>query len=1023
MGLFHFVVHRPVAVAVLYSILMLFGLVSLSRLPIDMLPEVDPPVLTVLTPYPGASALDVEGKVTERLEDSLGTVAELEQITSISRENLSIVTLKFGFDTDLDQAANDVRQQLDVATDKLPRDIERPRVLRFDPSAIPVLVFVVSSKTSDVRLQRDLLEDVILEPLRRLEGVGAVTLRNAPERRVRVDVDRQRLVDRGLTISELAAVLGAENLDIPAGDLQVGDMEFGLRMPGEATTFDELRSIPLSRSAGGGVVTLGDVAEVRDGLEDSKEVVLLEGRPVVAVAVQKVPGSNTVEVASAVVERLEQVRGALPAGMRVDVVENTATFIERMIFNLKRTVGVGGFLVILVVGLFVRRLRPSLVVAATIPTSLVLTFLVLYAFGFSLNAISLIAMALAIGMVVDNGVVVLENITRLEEGGMDPLQAAEQGAREVGSAITASTTTTLVIFLPMVFVSGMVGKLFGQLALVMIATITGSLVVALTLTPSLAARLVRSPPREEKNRAEEGEASALGIAYGRTLDFALRHPAFILAGSAGIAVGTLGLLALLGSDYLPQMDTGDVGVVLELPVGTGLDRTVALGERVVAGFEAREETELVWLQAGSSSSGSAAVAGGHQGSNVVKVQVRLVPGDQRELSQEEVARAVLDELGPLPEARNVEVLLGASSGGGLGLYSKPVVLEVLGSDLDEVQDVATRLREALEALPGLVDISAGLLETRPEMRVQLSRDLANRAGVAFGLAGRELRMAMTGVVATRFAGGGDPRDVVVRLREQDRDDPTDWRHVPVRSRMGSILALGTLATLGEGVSPIEIRHVDKSRVVTVSAGVEGRALGEVGTDVDALLRGFTHPPTVTLRQGGAVKDQRDSFADLGAMLIFGLLLVYLVMAAQFESWLDPFVIMFSVPFAATGAFLALLITGTNLSITGSLGLIILIGVVVNNAIVLVDCVKLLRAEGTELVEAVRLAGRRRLRPVLITTLTTMGGMLPLALARGDGAELWGPMGRTALGGLAVSTGVTLLLVPVIYVLMQRLKAR
>ncbi len=1026
MGFFRAVVHRPVLVSVAYLIIIIFGVVALTRLPIDMLPDVKPPVLSVVTPYPGASALDVESKVTEPVEEALGTVAELLELSSISRENLSIVTLRFGLGRDLDQAANDVRQQLETAREELPADAEASRVVRFDPADMPVVVFAITSTSGDVALLRDLVDDEIIEPVRRVSGVGAVTIRNAPRRIVRVDVEPQRLLATGLTMTELAGVLAAENVDVPAGELDVGTLNFALRMPGEARTLQELRQLTVSRSPSGGVVTLNDLATVTEGLEDQREVALVNGVAAIVAEVRKVSGANTVEVADGVKETLERLRPGLPPSLAVEVLEDTSAFIKRMIVNLERTVGVGGVLVLLVVALFLRRLRPSLVVATTIPTSLVFTFLVLHAMGLTLNAVSLIAMALAVGMVVDNGVVVLENITRLVDAGMEPVRAAERGAWEVGGALLASTSTTLVIFLPLIFVGGMVGQLFTELAIVMIATIAGSLVVAVTLTPALAARLVRPSSTRAAEQTEEEELTHTPgwiRAYGRLLAFSLRHPLMILGGSGALAASTLLIVSLLGTDYLPQMDTGDVGLVLELPVGTGLETTRALGERAAAGFLEQPETEITYLHAGSSSSASGALSGGRQGSNVVHIKARLVPSTARQRSQKEVARAVLAGLGPLPEVVNVEVTSGASSGGGLGLYGKPVSLEVLGHDLDALQEVAGRLQRAVASIPGTVDVSADLLETRPELQVKVHRELASRAAVPLGLAGAELRAAMTGVVATRFAGDGDPRNVVVRFADTDRAEVDDWRQVPVRSRMGTVLTLGTIAGLREGESPIEVRRVDKSRVVAVTAGILGRPLGEVGVDVDAMLAGFERPQGVTIRQSGSVQDQRDAFADLGLMMGLGLLLVYLVMAAQFESWLDPLVIMFSVPFAATGAFLALLVTGTTLSITGFLGLIILIGIVVNNAIVLVDYIKLLRREGADLISAVRLAGRRRLRPVLITTLTTMGGMLPLALAAGDGAELWGPMGRTALGGLAVSTGVTLVLVPVVYVLVQRTRER
>ena len=1021
-GLLRFVVRRPVAVVVAYLILLIFGVVSLTRLPIDLLPDVAPPVLTVVTPYPGAGALDVETKVSEPIEDSLGTLAHLDSISSISRDNVSIVTLVFDFDADLDRLSTDVRQSLDGIRRTLPRDAQDSMLRRFGPSDQPMLVFAITAADADVRQARGLIEDRVIEPVQRVPGVGAVTLINAPERVVRVDVDLQRLAAHDLCLSELVGVLQAENLAVPAGTVDVGDTSFAVRMPGELGSLDALRALVVTRSRSGGAVTVGDLAAVHEGLREQTEVAYVDGHPALAVEVRKVSGANTVDVAAAIKAVLARVEPALPAGYKARLISDPSAFIVRMIANLKRTVAVGALLVVLVVFAFLKRVRPSLVVAVTIPASMIVTFLGLYSFDLTLNAVSLIAMALAVGMVVDNGVVVLENISRLSEEGEGRLDAAHKGTAEVGGALMASTTTTLVIFAPMIFVSGIVGKLFGELALVMIATIAGSLVVALTLTPMLAARFVQATPLQPG----ESLRDPLWLrAYTSALDAALRRPLALLLASGTLGASTLILVGLVGTDFLPHQDTGQVAVMLELPVGTALEPTLKVGQRVADAFSALPETELVFVRAGVSEGGDGAATGRKEGTHVVEVQVRLVGPDQRELADNELARRVVASLGPLPEVVSSEVILGDANAGGMGLGGKPVSLEILGHDLDALQNAALVLQREVAAIPGTVDVNANLVQTRPTLSVELDRELAGRSGVLSARAGQELRLAMNGAVATRYTGGDEALDVIVRLSPADRADPDAWREIPVRSELGTTLLLGTMARRGEGESPVEIRRRDRSRVVTVQGGVQGRPLGDVAADVDVVLKRVRAqlPPGLEIRQGGAVEQQRKSFADLALMLALGMALVYLVMAAQFESWADPFVIMFSVPFAATGAFGALLITGTTLSITGFLGLIILVGVVVNNAIVLIDYVKLLRRRGLGVEEALRVAGQRRLRPVLITTLTTMGGMLPLALATGDGAELWGPMGRTALGGLAVSTGVTLVLVPAVYLLLERARVR
>ncbi|MCK6502166.1 efflux RND transporter permease subunit [Myxococcota bacterium] len=1007
-------IRRPVLVAVVYIVVALLGVISFQRLPVDMMPEIEPPVLSVITVYPGASARDVEQKVSQELEEAFGGISNLEEISSVSRENMSVVTLQLDFDADLDEAANEIRQAVEFSRIRLPTDIDEPRIFKFDTSKFPILIFAVTSSAGDVREQQAFIDDVILEPVRRVPGVGQVAMFNAPAPIVRIDVHRDRLVALGLTTTELARALGSENLAVPAGSIDVGAMEFAVRMPNEARSLEDLAAIVVSRGTDGTPIRLRDVATVSDGIDDTTEVAQVDGQTVVAGGVMKVSGANSVEVAEAVKRELAAIQERLPDGMRVRIVTDMSEFTVAMIANLQSTVAVGGALVIFVAFVFLRRIRPSLIVATTIPASMIVTFLLLYLAGYTLNVITLMALALAIGMVVDNGIVALENITRLVDEGRDPREAAAEGASEVGGALLAGTTTTLVIFAPLIFVSGLVGIMFEQLAYVMIVTIAGSLAVALSLTPTLAARMVRRRPREEATSRFDRLFERLDAAYERTLAGALRHPWRVFAAAMGMVVATGLLVLTVPTDFMPRQDSGEFQIVLELPVGTNLAETTAVAERITAELEQEPEVRMVFVRAGMSQSGFGSMSGGKEGSNVATISAMLVSADDRERSDEEIARAVLRRVGPLPEVVNTEVNLGNSIGRILGMGGKPVVVEVLGNDFEQLAATASDLRRRIASVEGTTEVSADLLQTRPEVRIELSPELAGRASVPFAVAGAELRAAVAGTTATRYTGGDEPKDAVVRLAPEDRDDIQELLRVPVRSMTGALVPLGDIARVVEGEAPIEVKRVDKTRIVTVSAGIEGRALGDVAADVDEILASYDAPPDVLVRYGGTVEEQREGFRDMFLLMGLGLLLVYLVMAAQFESWLDPLVITFSVPFAVTGAFLALAITRTTLSTPAFLGLIILIGVVVNNAIMLVDYTKLLQARGMSRVDAVLTSGRRRLRPVLMTTLTTVGGMFPLALATGRGAEMWGPMGRTALGGLLVSTVVTLVLVPVAY---------
>ena len=755
---------------------------------------------------------------------------------------------------------------------------------------------------------------------------------------------------------------------------------------------------------------------------DSSEVAVVNGNTTIAGGVLKRSGANTVEVAKAVIERVELVKEELPPGLEVVVINDSSEFIVRMIGNLQRTVGLGGVLVLFVTLLFLGRLRPSMIVAISIPASMIIAFLVMFVSGYTINAITLMAMSLGIGMVVDNAIVVLENITRFVDEGVPPHEAADQGASEVGAAILASTLTTVVIFAPMIFVSGLVGIMFGQLAVIMIVTIGASLFVALTLTPMLAARWVQKQEAQKEPLLNRMLVRVEGW-YGTVLEGALRFSGVSLALAVAISAATICLLGVLGTDFLPDQDSGELRLTVELPVGTNVHETAELARRIGDVLRAQPEVRMVFERSGTSEGGFGSIMGSKEGSNVTTISARMVPLSERSRSSKEIGRAVLEELGPVPQALNVELSAGMMMGQMLGMGAKPVSIEILGSDFAIMESVAEDLVRQIEAVPGTIDVSADLLQTRPEIRFDISKELAGRAAVPFALGAGELRTAMTGTVASRYTGGSSPRDVVVRLRDEDRDDVGDLGRIPVRSMTGQLLSLGDIGGTAEGSVPIEIKRVDKSRMITVSSAIQGRSLGDVAADVDEILATLEVPGGVGVRYAGSVEEQRESFADLFQLLMLGFVLVYLVMAAQFESWISPFVIMFSIPFAITGALFALLITGTTLSVTGFLGLIILLGIVVNNAIVLVDYVQQLEERGFERAEALVTAGRRRLRPVLMTTLTTMGGMLPMALARGDGAEMWGPMGKTAFGGLLVSTVVTLVLLPVIYSVTFRVRDR
>ena len=1012
-------VHRPALVTVIYLILFLFGTYSYSKLPIDLLPDMEVPVVTVVTAYPGASALDVEDKISKPLEDSLGAIANLKELASTSRENLSLVTLIFTSKADIEVAANDVRQNLEGLKRSLPTDAESPQVLKFDMGQMPIVTFAITTPGSDVRLIKNEVEDTLINPLRRVPGVGSVMLSNAPDQIVRIDVHQDRLLAHGLTMSELARLVQANNMNIPAGDLTVEDLRFSIRMTGEQKSIAALRGLPLMKSPiGNGMVLLRDLADIHLDLKDETELAYVNGNTTILGYVRKTSDANVLEVANKANAIFEQAKARLPAGTEIQVMESGAVFIEGTITNLTNTALTGGALVSLIVFLFLRRLGPTLIIASAIPLSIIVTFLAVYALGFTLNSVTLIALSLSVGMVVDNGVVALENISRKIDEGMDRFQAAHEGAAEVGGALLASTTTTLVIFAPMMFIAGIVGQMFAQLAVVMIVTICASLFVALTATPTLSARFIKPSGNGVVNE-EDVELKWWEKRYVGALTASIAKPWFTLISAIGIAIVTIVLLGLLGTDFLPKDDQGQLAYTLELPVGTSKEKTLDVADVYVNELRKQPEVRLVSVRVGTSVNGG---MGEKEGSNIARIRASLLRANDRERSDQQIGDHILATVQRPPEVLNLEMSRDGSGAGALGA-TKPIVVELFGNDLDELEQASNQVQDGMAQISGLINIAADLLETQPELQINMLQNQSTQMGIPMAIAGQELRLALNGAPISRLSKDNRNYDVSLQFRKEDRSAPQSWKQVPIRAQNGMITTLGSVATQAEGEAPLQIQRKNKSRMLTISTELSGIALGDAAAAVEQMLDNTDLPDDVTWAIGGAIKDQRESFGDMGLLMGMGLILVYLVMVAQFESWTDPFVIMFSVPFAATGAFLALLISGTNLSVTSFLGLIILIGVVVNNAIVLIDYIKLLRDRGMELIEAIKVAGGRRLRPVLITSLTTAGGMLPLALTTGEGEQLWGPMGKTALGGLLISSVVTLVLVPTMYVIIAKWQLR
>lgn len=1014
MSLPGFSARRPVLTAMLTLMVVLVGLVALSRTQIDLMPEIELPTLSVRTEYSGASPEVMERLVTQIIEEIVATVPGVEEITSQSAEGVSNIEITFVWGTDLDAIAMDVRATLEDELDELPEDITRPNLRKFDISGFPVLVLGVSSKLEPVALTT-LLEDQVRHRFSQIPNVAQVDLWGGYTREVRVALSLPRIQALGLTLAEIRQALQDANLDLPAGQLEQGRYEMVLRAPAEFGSLDDIRRTIIT-TRGGAAITVGQVAEVKDTYERLTQLVRVNGERGIRLAIRKQADANTVEIAKRVLAEVEAINAELTQIEIVPVI-NQGNFIERSIKNVAQSVMYGGLLAVAVLVLLLASLRSALVIGLAIPLSLVATFALMYFGGLTLNLMTLGGLALGVGMMVDSSIVVIENIyRRRDELGERPLDAAIEGAREVGPAIAASTVTTLVIFLPLAFVKGVSGALFQDLAFVVVFSLLSALLVAMTLVPTLAARLM--PAEAETGRwvqAAQGSLEALTGGYLRLLRGALGHPLITALTAALLLGGSLLLYPLIGSEYLPPSDEGEVRITGEMEIGTRLsivDRQTRQMEAVVKAAVPEVVTSVVNVGASGRRPDEAS-----QG----QIQMSLPPSGERDRSNVAIAAELRDRLEGLIAGMKIRVrapqgqfLLQRILGGERG-----ITVEIQGFDLAVMERLAAEAAAAVAEVPGVTDVDTNRDPGVPQQVVRIDR--AKVADV--GLTVRDVTTALQGAVAGLQAGEyrtqGNAYRILARLEDAELlplDQLLDLRLV---TPAGAQVALSNLVTVEAGRGPLLIDRKDQRRLVTVQANVSGRSLGDVAEEVEARLADLSPPSGYTVRVAGDYEAQQEAFTELMLALILAISLVYMVLAGQYESFVDPLIVMLSVPVAAVGVLVTLYLTDTTLNLQSYIGTIMLGGIVVNNAILLVDQAGRLRGEGLDAWAAVREAGRRRLRPILMTTITTILGLLPLALGVGEGADAQAPLARAVIGGLVGSTPITLLLVPAVYTLVHR----
>ena len=1023
MKIYESAVRKPISTVLIFVGLMVFGLFSLSNLAVDQYPEIEIPQISVITTYPGANAADIETNITRVLEDNLNTVSNLKKLTSKSQDNVSLITVEFEYGSDLDEGANEIRDVVSRSLSMLPDDVEYPTIFKFSTSMIPVMMLAITADESYPALNK-ILDDKLVNVLNRVDGVGAVTIMGAPEREVQVNVDPKKLEAYNLTVEQLGNIIAAENVNIPSVTIDIGNNTFNIKADGEFTSSeDDLRRVVIS-NAGGRTVMLSDVAQIRDTLEKATMDERVNGQLGVRVMIQKQSGSNTVNIVKEIGRRLPQIAKTLPKDVKMELIFEGSQEITDSIRSLSETIMFAFIFVVLVVMAFLGRWRATFIICMTIPVSLICSFIYLFATGSTLNIISLSSLSIAIGMVVDDAIVVLENITTHIERGSSPKEAAIYATNEVWLSVIATTLVVVAVFLPLTMVPGMAGILFRELGWIVSIVVCVSTLAAISLTPMMSAYIL-------KLEGGEHDYKGLGIvykpidkalmwldnAYGRALDWVVHHRRITIFSMMGLFVVSLLLLTRVPTEFFPPSDNGRISATVELEQNVSVEYTARVARQIDSIiYEKFPEIVLVSASSGANSSDNAFAAMQTTGSHIINYNLRLPRSTERERSIYRISDLLREELDRIPEVRQYTVTPGGQTGSMSG--TSTVDIKVFGYDMEETNTVANDLKAKMAAIPGTRDVQLSRDDLRPEFNVVFDRDRLSYYGMNSSTASQFVRNRIDGLVASKYREDGDEYDIVVRYGEPFRTSIEDVENITLYNGAGRPVKLREVGFVQEEYAAPTIERENRQRVITVKSSLgAGVALGEVVAQAQQLIDEYPTPEGVDLEVGGTVEDQGDAFSDL--LMLFGLIviLVYIVMATQFESLKFPFIIMFTIPFAFTGVFVALWMTSTPLSLIALIGAIMLVGIVTKNGIVMVDYMNLLIERGAGVFDAVIAGGKSRLRPVLMTSFTTILGMVPLAIGTGAGSETWQPMGIAVIGGLTCSTILTLFIVPALYSVM------
>ncbi|MFC1568625.1 efflux RND transporter permease subunit [bacterium] len=1013
-------IKRGVTFMMIYIVAVGFGLFSLGRLRIDLWPKLDFPVVAIITQYTGVGPFDIETAVTRPMEETVASVQNVKTVNSTTRQGLSLIMLEFEWGTDMDQAEIDVRNALDWVEDYLPNDVTDPLVFAFDPSMQPISFMAVGSNVHGLAELRRISE-LELEPrIERIPGVASASTSGGLQREIRVLVDPARMKAHHVSIQQVEAALQMNNLQLPSGWIEDPQREYTIQTEGEYRKIEEIENTGIAMM-GEAVIRVKDVADVVDGFVEQRQRVFTNGNKAVILIVQKQSDANTLNVSREMHRRFPKILTEVPEGVELQVIWEQAQFISRSMSNLSGTAVQAIVLAFLVLLFFLRNFRSAIIVALSIPISIIVTFAVMDQAGLTLNMISMAGLALAVGLLVDNSIVVLESIFRHQEQGEEARKAADIGTSEVAMAITASTLTTISVFVPVLFVPGIAGEMFNDMVVTICFSLAVSLVVALTLVPLLTSRFLKiksvsSDPDKKSFSDRIGNiVTALQDRYVKSLEWAIHHRWKVIISTIIMFVLSIVLLTTRGGEFLPESDQGFVQMSLDRSAGVSLD---AMEKSVDKLYEIIQEevpeTEMVYTNFGQGEGVFAAFSA--SASNQGEMMLRLSPRSKRKRNLEQIQNGLREHTDKIPdlkvsfEDRGAEAFFG---GGG------DIAIKIFGHDLEAAEALANEIIKKVEKVDKVVNTELSLKESAPELKIQFDRDRIADFGLSTAQVGQVISSSILGSVVTRFREKGDEYDIRVQLKKESRSNKDDIENILLMTPLGRQIPLRSVANITYGNAPTAIEREDQDRKVTIGIDVSGNDLRGPLNDVQKVLKDINIPNDFRIEIGGAAEEMQKSFIFLGLAFLVAMILTYMVMASQFESFLDPFIILFTIPLSLIGVALGLTLTGTTLSVMALIGIIMLVGIIVNNGIVLVDYINQLREKGHALYEAILLAGEARMRPVIMTALTTILAMMPLALGLGESGENWAPMARSVIGGLIVGTILTLIVVPVIYAAFER----